>query len=74
MNNNFFNSYSGDTIVAGKVDQTGDLRVNLTSFTDSDKFFGFETSTTNGVISNIKIISYDQEALAESLYVNSLEQ
>lgn len=32
VNNNFENSYSGDVIIAGKVDQVGDLRRNLTFF------------------------------------------
>lgn len=66
LHNNFFNSYSGTVIEAGIVDNSGDLRSNVTYFSDVERFFGFKTTTVDDEITRLEVVNFDQESFASS--------
>lgn len=66
IHNNFYNSYSGSTIEAGLVDIEGDRRYNYTSFGSNFQFFGFKTTSREGQIVSLQIVTFDQESFASS--------
>lgn len=70
VRNNFYNSYSGETIQAGRIGVNGDLRRNVTWTGDQWRFFGFNTETRyDGKITALSVVQFDQERFARNKIV-----